>query len=140
MAKAEQSIKIKATPKACYDVITDFENYPKFLKETKSVEAVKKGSNSWEVKFTAEVIKKISYTLAISGKPGKSVSWNLISGDMMKSNDGGWNLEDGGGGLTQVTYWIDVNLGLLVPGAISKMLIGSNLPSMLEAFKKRIEK
>ena len=139
MAKATQSIEIKATPKQCYDIITDFANYPKFLKETKSVEVVKKGANAWEAKFTCEVIKTISYTLNIKGSPGKSVSWNLISGDMMKSNDGGWELEDVGGGVTNVTYSIEVNLGLLVPGAISKMLIGSNLPSMLGAFKKRIE-
>ena len=139
MAKATQSIEIKASPKACYDVITDFANYPKFLKETKSVEVVKKGANAWEAKFTCEVIKTISYTLNISGKPGKTVSWSLISGDMMKSNDGGWELEDMGGGVTNVTYSIEVNLGLLVPGAISKMLIGSNLPSMLDAFKKRVE-
>ena len=138
MAKATQSIEIKADPKDCYDVITDFGNYPQFLNETKSVEVVKKGANAWEVKFTIEVIKKVSYTLNIVGKPGKGLSWSLISGDMMKSNDGGWVLEDLGG-KTLVTYSIEVNLGLFVPGAVSKMLIGSNLPSMLEKFKKRIE-
>ncbi|MDO8519267.1 MAG: SRPBCC family protein [Deltaproteobacteria bacterium] len=138
MAKAQQSIEIKASPKDCYDIITDFGSYPSFLNEIKSVEVMKKGVNAWEVKFTIEVIKKISYTLNIAGKPGKGLNWSLISGDMMKSNDGGWVLEDLGGA-TKATYSVEVNLGLLVPGAVSKMLIGSNLPSMLEGFKKRIE-
>ena len=139
MAKATQSIEINAEPKACYDVITDFESYPQFLKEMKGVEAEKKGASAWEVRFTMELIKKISYTLKISGKPPTRVNWSMLEGDMMKSNDGEWVISDLGGGVTRATYSIEVGLGLLVPGAISKMLIGSNLPSMLQSFKKRIE-
>jgi coenzyme Q-binding protein COQ10 len=139
MAKVSQTIEINASPQACYDVITDYESYPDFLPETKAIQVGKKSGNTAEVTFTIEVIKKVSYTLKMVGKPPKSVSWSMIKGEMMKSNDGGWDLEEVKSGVTKATYSIDVNLGLLVPGAVSKMLIGSNLPTMLKAFKQRIE-
>lgn len=139
MSKASRSIEISASPRACYDIITDYESYPEFLKETTSVVVLKKSGHTSEVKFTMELIKSFSYTLKITGTPPKKVKWVLVRGEFMKSNDGEWLIEDLGGGVTRATYTIEVNLGLLVPGIISKMLIGSNLPSMLEAFKKRIE-
>lgn len=139
MAKAEQSIEIKATTKQCFDVITDFESYPDFLKETKGVKIEKKSGNTTEVTFTLELIKKFSYTLKMLAKPTTNLSWSFVKGEIMKDNKGEWVLEDLGGGKTKANYSVDVNLGMFVPGAISKMLIGSNLPAMMDAFKKRIE-
>ena len=58
---------------------------------------------------------------------------------MMKSNNGSWTLEALDKNLTKATYTIDIKLGLFVPGPISKIIVGSNLPAMMSAFKKRIE-
>lgn len=139
MAKATESIEINASPKTCYDVITDYVNYPKFLKETTKVVVDETKGNTFVVTFTLDLIKKFSYTLKITGKPPGSVKWSFVKGEIMKSNDGEWTLKEVEKGVTLATYSVDVNLGLFVPGAISKMLIGSNLPTMLKAFKKRIE-
>ncbi|EKD42437.1 MAG: hypothetical protein ACD_73C00155G0003 [uncultured bacterium] len=139
MAEAKQSIEIQATPKQCLDIISDYECYPEFLKEVSSVTVEKKSGAIAEVTFSLNLIKKFSYTLKMNVKPPTSVTWTFVKGELMKDNKGNWNLEDLGGGLTLATYTIDVSLGLLVPGAISKMLIGSNLPSMLKSFKERIE-
>lgn len=139
MAKATESIEIKASPKKCYDVITDYESYPEFLKETTGVEIKKKSGNTAEVTFSLNLIKRFSYTLKMTGKPPSKIQWSFVEGDIMKSNDGEWILEEVKKGVTLATYTIEVNLGLLVPGAVSKMLIGSNLPNMLKSFKNRIE-
>jgi len=139
MAQASEQIEINASPKDCYKIITDYAKYPEFLKESKGVVIDKKAGNTATVTYTLELIKKFSYTLKMIGKPPKSVKWNFVKGDLMKSNTGEWILEDNGNGGTLATYNIEVNLGLFVPGAISKMLIGSSLPGMLKSFKKRIE-
>lgn len=139
MAKASESIEIKATPKKCYDVITDYESYPEFLKESSNVTIKKKKGNTAEVTFEIDVIKKIRYTLSMIGKPGKGVTWNFVEGDFMKNNEGEWILEETKKGVTLATYNIEISFGLLVPGSVSKTLISKSLPAMLKSFKKRIE-
>ena len=37
MAEVSQVIEIKATPAECYEVITDFKNYPEFLKGSRFI-------------------------------------------------------------------------------------------------------
>ena len=139
MAKVTESIVFDAPPESCYKVITDYEKYPSFLKETKSVIVRKKTGQVAEVTYTIDVIKKITYTLKMAGTPSSGIKWNLVEGDLMKKNSGEWILKGEGGGKTRATYAIDIEFGVFVPGMISKMLIGSNLPSMLKSFKKRIE-
>lgn len=139
MAEVSQVIEIKASPLECYEVITNFRNYPEFLKESKEVKIEKKSGNTWVVRFTTEVLKKFSYTLKMTGKAPKILSWELVEGDMMKSNNGSWKLEALDKNSTKATYTIDIKLALFIPGPISKMIVGSNLPAMMAAFKKRIE-
>ena len=135
-----QSIEIKATPKKCYKVITDFESYPEFLSNVAAVAVAKKKANSCEVTYTIKVIKDIHYTLKMKGTPDKKIQWSFVDGDYMKKNEGYWELEEIKKGVTQATYNIDVKFGLLVPSSVTKKLVGSSLPTMLKEFKKRIEK
>lgn len=139
MALVTQSIEINASPKECFAVVSDYARYPEYLKESKEVKLDKRSGNVAEVTFSLELIKKISYTLKMVEKSPKSISWTLVRGEMMKSNRGSWTFEEIDKGLTKATYEIDIEFGLFVPGVISKMLIGSNLPGMLESVKKRVE-
>ncbi len=134
-----QTIEIKATPKQCYKVLADYESYPEFLKDLKSVEIKKKKANSCEVTYHISVIKDISYTVKMNGKPDNHLSWSFVEGDFMKDNHGSWELEEIKKGVTQATYNVEVKFGLLVPGAVTKALVGNHLPQMLKAFKARIE-
>ncbi len=139
MSQASKSIEIKAPVKDCFKVISDYEAYPEFLKETKSVAIGKKSGKSFEVTYELDLIKTISYTLKITEDAPNGLSWTLVRGDMMKSNTGSWELEAIDKNTTMATYNIDIGLGLLVPGSVAKMLVSNSLPAMLEAFKKRIE-
>ena len=69
----------------------------------------------------------------------KKVSWSFIDGEFMKDNKGGWVLEDAGEGKTKATYSIAVEVGMLVPKTIVNALVDTQLPKLLENFKKRIE-
>lgn len=134
-----QSIDIDATPLACYLVIVDYESYPKFLKDVVAVSVRKKKGNDCEVTYRLNLIKEITYTLKHKGKPNIGMEWSLLEGELMKKNDGFWRLEEVKKGLTRATYGIDIKFGLLVPNAITKILVYHHLPTMLTAFKKRIE-
>lgn len=139
MPSVTESIEINATPKKCYEVITDYEAYPEFLSNLKTVTVSKKKGETCEITYEIDLIKTISYTLKMNGKPPKKIEWSFVKGDIMKDNHGHWTLEEVKKGVTRATYELNIELGLLVPGAITKRLVGKNLPEMLASFKKRIE-
>lgn len=139
MASTQQSIEINATPKQCFDIVKDFENYPKIMKEISDVEVESAGKNKFHVTYTINLIKKIQYTVEITCKSPSRISWTFVDGDMMKDNNGSWDFEELEKGLTLATYTIEVKFGLLVPGSVAKKLISSTLPAMLKSFKKAIE-
>jgi coenzyme Q-binding protein COQ10 len=92
-----------------------------------------------DVTYEVEVIKTIKYTLrALMERPAR-LSWTFVKGEMMKDNKGSWVLEEAGPGQTKATYTIEMALGALVPKSIVNTLAETQLPKMLEAFKKRAE-
>lgn len=139
MATTEQSIEIKASPKKCYEVIADYESYKEFLPDLKNVIVKNHKGDAAEVTYEISVIKTISYTLKMKGTPHSKVEWSFVKGDIMKDNHGYWELEEIKKGVTKATYHITIELPMLVPGSVTKALIGKNLPEMLNNFKKRIE-
>ena len=134
-----QSIEIKATPKRCFQIITDYEKYPDFIKDLKTVKVTNKKGSGCDVTYEIDVIKRISYSLKMKTTPPDRIEWSFIRGDVMKDNQGFWDLEEIKKGVTKATYNINVKFGLFVPEMVTKALVGKNLPAMLESFKKRIE-
>ena len=104
-----------------------------------TVDVISSNPNGGKVKFTLNLIKKISYTIDLVHTENKSVTWTLDNGDMMKINNGSWSLKDLGDGRTEVTYSIEVELKGFIPGLgmIEKGLVTTNLPITLNAFNKR---
>lgn len=139
MSHATASIEIEAPVKQVFEVISDFEAYPEFLPETRRVVVEKKSGKSARVTFTINLIKKITYTLDIKLNPPSGLSWSLVEGDLMKANNGHWKLQEVKKGVTKAVYEIDMDLGAMVPKAISNKLIGTNLPTMMKQFKERVE-
>ena len=145
MAGASKSVEINVPLEKVYSVITDYEKYPEFLDEQTGAKLLSRKGNVAEVEFKLKVVKEITYKLRLTEQPpggtaGVGLSWVMISGEMMKSNDGGWKLEAVGPDKTKATYSADIGLGMLVPKSIANMLIEQTLPKTLDAFKKRCEK
>ena len=105
----------------------------------KSVEVVSGSGADTTVKFNLSLIKEVTYTLKLTGEANKAVSWSLVSGDMMKVNNGKWTLKDLGNGKTEVTYALEVELKGFFPGLgmIEKTMVSTNLPMNMKAFAKR---
>lgn len=139
MAGAQRTITINAPVDKCWAVISDYERYPEFLPEVKKIRTMNRRGNEVDVQYEAEVVKVIKYTVHMREEAPNKVSWSFIDGEFMKDNKGGWVLEDAGNGSTKATYTIAVEVGMLVPKTIVNALVDTQLPKLLENFKKRIE-
>lgn len=139
MAKAERTEIFDVPCEKFYQAVTDYKSYPSFVDGMRSVEVVSQNGEDATVKFNLNLIKEVTYTLKLSGKKNESVQWSLVSGDLMKVNNGGWKLKDLGGGRTEVTYHLEVELKGFFPGLgmVEKTMVSTNLPMNMKAFAKR---
>jgi ribosome-associated toxin RatA of RatAB toxin-antitoxin module len=139
MASATRSIVINAPPERVFDVIADYEKYPEFLSEVKSIRTSGRKGNQVDIHYEVDVMKRIKYTLRMTENRPTGLSWTFVEGEVMKDNKGGWVLEATPDGKTKATYTVEVALGLLVPKALVTAMVESSLPKMLESFRKRVE-
>ena len=139
MPSARQSITIQAASSEVMSLITDFAAYPDFLPEMESTEVLHTEPGAWEVRFTIKVIRQLSYTLRLVQEGPLALSWSLLEG-VFRSNDGGWTLVGLEDGTTQANYWIDVQMGMFVPGNIVHSLVDRGLPQTLSRFKEEAER
>ncbi|MFH1727381.1 MAG: SRPBCC family protein [Pseudomonadota bacterium] len=139
MGKAKKKETINVSMEKLFNIIIDYEKYSEFVPFVDKVVIEKSQKNKKVVTFSLNLIKKINYTLELTEKPNYKVSWTLVKGDLMKLNNGGWDLKEISKDKCEATYSIELNFGLLVPKKISEMLASKNLPETLEAFKNRAE-
>lgn len=140
MASAETKEVFNCTPKEFYDIVVDFEKYPEFLNEVKKVKITKKSGSEVDMDYTVSVIKTFSYKVKAELKEPNSVKFHYTEGDVFKSMNGSWDIQPEGKDKCKVTYKVEANFGLLVPGAIAKTLVSVNLPIMITSLKTRIKK
>jgi len=142
MAEVTRTIDIAASVEKVFAVITDFENYPKFLGQL-GMTGVEVSSSRPGEKTVRHAVKKmgttVNYTLRYQLEPPHKVSWSFVEGQFMKDNRGSWRLEKVDDSHTRATYTVEVKFGLLVPGSLVSALISNELPQLLEAFRKRAE-
>jgi ribosome-associated toxin RatA of RatAB toxin-antitoxin module len=139
MPAASRSVVFNAPLEKCFAVISDYEKYPEFLPEVKRIRTTNRKGAEVDVHYEAEIVKTIKYAVRMKEEKPSKVSWSFIDGEFMKDNKGGWQLEPAGEGKTKGTYTIEVTLGALVPKSIVTALVDTQLPKLLENFKRRIE-
>ena len=139
MASATRSIVINAPPERVFDVISDYERYPEFLSEVKSIRTSDRQGNQVNIHYEVDVMKRIRYTLHMTEDRPRGLQWTFVEGEVMKDNRGSWVLEPTADGKTHAIYTVEVLLGLLVPRPLVTAMVESSLPKMLESFKKRVE-
>ncbi|MFB1481620.1 type II toxin-antitoxin system RatA family toxin [Corallococcus sp. RDP092CA] len=139
MAGATRTITINAPVEKVFDVITNYDRYPDFLPEVKKISTSQRQGNTVQVHYEVDVVKRIRYTIRVTEERPKRMSWSFVEGEVMKDNKGSWTLEPEGEGKTRATYNVEMALGALIPKAIINTLTETQLPKMLDAFKRRAE-
>lgn len=139
MARAERKEIFDVPVDKFYQTIIDYKSYPAFVDGMRSIDVQNESTDGATVKFNLSLIKDISYILKLQHKKDLEVSWSLVSGDMMKLNNGKWTLKDLGNNKTEVTYNLEIELKGFLPGLgmIEKTLVNTNLPLTMKAFAKK---
>lgn len=138
MAEVNHVEMFNCTPEELYAILVDYEKYPEFLKEVKSCKVIENNNGQKTVEYKVSVVKDITYVNIHKEVPSSEVSWVFKSGDLFKSMQGGWKL-DNVNGKTKATYKIQAEFGMFVPSMITKTVLSVNLPAMMQAYKKRVK-
>lgn len=143
------SVTVQADPDAVFDVIADFEAYPEWQDEIKSVEVLETDDDGWgtRVRFTVDAkIITTTYVLAYTyeepdGDGGRVyvMSWTLEEGDQVRKIDGAYRLEERDDGSTLVTYDLEVEPTISLPGIMKRKAARRIVDSALHGMKRRAE-
>jgi ribosome-associated toxin RatA of RatAB toxin-antitoxin module len=112
-----------ASPERVFAIVTDFDAYPVWAPDLKEVAVEERDSEGRAtlVRFRAAAFgRSITYTLAYNydNAPAR-LSWEQTSADITSRIDGTYEFEAVDGG-TQVTYHLEVDLKMPVPGFIKQ--------------------
>jgi ribosome-associated toxin RatA of RatAB toxin-antitoxin module len=136
------SIAIAAPPERVMAVIADFDAYPQWASQVKTVEVLESDGNgrAERVRFTMDAGPiKDSYTLDYTWAPdGLSVSWHLVKGQMQKAQEGSYALAQSGD-TTTVTYSLAVDLNIPMIGMLRRKAEKVIIDTALKGLKRRVE-
>lgn len=137
MTGADRTETFDISADKIFKVLTNYESYPDFMDGVKSVKELSRDGNTAIVEYHLSIIKKFTYSVKITEVENESLSWTFEGGDLFNSNNGSWTLKDNGDGSTEVTYHLDLDFKVKVPGLMAKKLASSSLPSMMKAVCKK---
>ncbi|MGB7363175.1 MAG: SRPBCC family protein [Rhodococcus sp. (in: high G+C Gram-positive bacteria)] len=141
--KTTKSIVIDASPDDVMAVIADFPKYPEWVTAAKSVEVLESAESgrARRVKFVLDAgMVKDTYELEYDwSSDGSEVSWNLVAGEMQKSQVGSYALAPAGKGGTEVTYVLTVDLAIPMIGLFKRKAEKVITDTALKELKKRVE-
>ena len=140
---ATERMTVSATPERCFAVSADIAAYPDWAADIKDVTIDERDDQGRPVLVTfraAAFGRSTSYTLAYdySQVPGV-LSWVQTQGDITSKLDGQYIFTPAAGGGTDVTYHLEVEMKVPLPGFI-KMRAQSRIMSIaLRELRARVE-
>jgi ribosome-associated toxin RatA of RatAB toxin-antitoxin module len=141
--QATERTTVSAPPERCYAVVTDIERYPEWAADIKQVTVERRddGGRPLVCTFRAAAFgRSTSYTLEYdySGAP-HVLSWRQTRGDITTKLDGRYVFEPAVGGGTEVTYHLEVELRVPIPGFIKLRAASRIISTALRELKARAE-
>jgi len=137
----QDSIVVNADPDTVLDVVADFSSYPEWQDEMIEGAVLETGPDGRGTKARFVVDAKVvraTLVLAYTYTP-TSMSWKLVESDRLRRNDGSYVLEDLGDGRTKVTYALEVEVGVPMPGMMRRQAAKRIVDSGLKGLKSRVE-
>ena len=141
--ESTQSITVDAPAEAVMAVIADFAAYPEWANAVKSAEVLSTDAaeRGEQVAFTLDAGPfKDEYTLGYDwAADGLSVSWNLVKGQMQRSQKGSYVLRPQGD-RTEVVYTLSVQLAVPMIGLFRRKAEKMIMDTALKELKRRVER
>ncbi|UVS77864.1 SRPBCC family protein [Actinokineospora sp. UTMC 2448] len=140
--ESTQSIVVDAPAARIMAVIADFPAYPEWANAVKSTEVLSTDADgrAEQVTFTLDAgVFKDVYTLAYTwADDGLSVDWELVKGQMQRSQHGRYRLVERDG-RTEVTYTLSVQLAVPMIGLFRRKAEKMIMDIALKELKRRAE-
>lgn len=139
--QASDSVVINAPPEAVMAVILDLEAYPLWSDDIKKVKVLSTDEQGRPASAMFDVdarVAQVNYTLEYDYESVDGVSWTLTAGDVLRKLDGRYELAATDAG-THVTYALEADIALPVPGFLKKRATKTILDTGLSGLKRRVE-
>jgi hypothetical protein len=124
-------------------VAADLERYPEFFNDIKEVEVKERDAQGRPLLVTfraAAFGRSTSYTLAYDYSDAPhTLAWKLTEGDITTKLDGSYIFDRGVGGGTDVTYHLEAELRVPIPGFIKMRATSRIMSYALRDLKARVE-
>jgi ribosome-associated toxin RatA of RatAB toxin-antitoxin module len=137
-----QSIDIAASARTVMAVIRELPAYPEWAQAVKSVEVLETDAKDRpkRARFRVEqAVIKDEYELAYDWAPDDlSVTWHLVSSQILKAQDGSYLLQPHGE-RTTVTYTLSVELSIPMIGLLKRKAEKVIMDTALKELKRRAE-
>ncbi len=133
---------IAASPEEIMAVLRDSPLYPQWARDLKAVEVVDTDAEGRgrDVRFRAAAMgRSTSYTLRYDHSDPTRLSWKLIAGDLTRKLDGYYEMAPRADGHTDVSYQLEVDLILPLPGFIKRRTQVKITHTALRELKARVE-
>ena len=139
---AEGTTEVVASPAEVMAVIGDFESYPDWVGNLEDVRVLardKRGRGTRVAFRLRTPVLTAAYTLAYGyAARDAGVSWTYVEGTL-EDLSGSYTLEPTGDDTTLVTYRLDVELGMPLPGLVKRQAAKQIVRSALSDLKRRVE-
>ena len=141
--QATERMVVAATPERCFEVSADIGAYPQWAADIKevSIDEEDEQGRPCLVTFRAAAFgRSTSYTLAYDfDEAPKVLSWVQTRGDITSKLDGRYVFAPSGDGGTEVTYHLEVEMKVPLPGFIKMRAQSRIMAIALHELKARAE-
>jgi ribosome-associated toxin RatA of RatAB toxin-antitoxin module len=141
--QATEHMSVSASPERCFSVVADIERYPEWAADIKEIIVDERDDEGRPVLVTfraAAFGRSTSYTLRYDFSDAPHVlSWVLTKGDITSKLDGSYIFESGEGSGTLVTYHLEAELRVPIPGFIKMRAQSRIMSTAMRELKARVE-
>ena len=141
--EATERTTIDAPPEHCFAIALDFDRYPEWAADIKSVEVLERDEEGrgTKVRFRAAAMgQSIRYTLDYDYTDApRTLAWVQTAGDITRKLDGSYIFEPNQDGGTDMTYHLVAELKVPVVGFIKRRAENRILGTALRELKARAE-
>jgi ribosome-associated toxin RatA of RatAB toxin-antitoxin module len=135
---------IRGSPEDCYRALTNFEQYPQWAADIKSVSVDERDEQgrAAQVTFRAAAFgRSTSYSLRYDyASAPDELSWVQVQGDLTRRLDGSYQLLPAGDGSTEILYHLVVDLKVPLPGFVKRRAEGRIMGTALRELKAWVER
>ena len=141
--QATERTTIDAPPEKVYEVLLDLDRYCEWARDIKEVTVLESDDSGRPslVRFRAAAMgHSARYALRYDHADApRTLAWVLEQGDIVRKLDGQYVLEPTGSGGTEVTYHLEVELAVPLPGFIKRRAESKIMTTALDELKRRSE-